>query len=161
MAFATQLMNVLTPGPMLGLVDEIPNPDVISAQILTTSVATSIQMGDAVKLVTGTSGAIVVDKQTGPTDALPFGVIPFNNRKNTYSAGDFTEVACGGSYVWMLTSAAVVRGTNVAITASTTTADPTVATNTTTANFIIGVAVDEASGSGQLIRVKVSPAKNP
>ncbi len=160
MAFIKQPMNVLTGAQILGAVDMIPTPDVISAQIISTSSAPSIQVGDVVKLITGTSGSVLVDICTGPTDGPVLGVIPYNERKNIYAANDLIEVACGASYVYLLSSAAIVRGAKVSTTASTTTADPTVATDATSAHYITGIAVDEASAAGQLIRVKIQPSQN-
>ena len=160
MAFLTQQMNALTNAPILGGVDMIPTPDVVSAQIISTSSATAIQNGSAVKLITGTSGSILIDVCSGPTDGPVFGVIPYNERKNLYSPNDLCEVACGGSYVYLLSSAAVTRGTKVSTTAATTSADPTVATDNTSAHYITGIAADEATASGQLIRIKITPSQN-
>lgn len=160
MAFLKQNMNQFTQSPILGAVDMIPTPTVVTGQILPSTGATAIQNGSAVKLKTGTSGAILVDIQTGPTDAAVFGVIPYNEQKNLYKGGDFVEILRGG-YMYMLTSAAVVRGTRVAITAATSSADPTVATDTTTGHFTVGIAIDEATASGQLIRVSIEPLTNP
>jgi len=160
MAFFKQNMNQFAQAAILGQVDLIPTPDVVSAQVNPSSALTSLQQGDAVKLITGTSGAILVDKQTGPTDAAVFGVIPYNERKNLFVKGDIVEVVRAG-YMYMLSSAAVVRGTRVAITASTTSADPTVATDSTSGHFTVGIAIDEASAANQLIRVLVSPLTNP
>lgn len=156
MAFLKQNMNQFAQTPMLGAVDMLPSPDVVAAQILPTSSVTAIQQGSAVKLVTGTSGAILVDVCTGPTDGPNFGVIPYDEQKNLYKAGDIINVVRSG-YMYMLTSAAVVRGTKVAITAATATADPLVATDTTTGHYPVGIAIDEASAAGQLIRVQISP----
>lgn len=161
MALLTQPMNSFTQAQILGAIDQIPTPDVVSAQILPTSSATAIQQGSAVKLVAGTSGAILVDVQTGPTDATVFGVIPYNERKNLYSPGDFIEVACGGSVMYMLSGGAIARGDKVAITAATATVDPLVNTDATTAHFITGIALDPAAGAGVLIRVKIVPSTNP
>jgi hypothetical protein len=158
MAFLTQPMNSFTQAPILGAIDQVPTPDVVSAQILPASSATAIQNGSAVKLVAGASGAIVVDVQTGPTDATVFGVIPYNERKNLYSPGDFIEVACGGTYMYMLSGGAIARGDTVAITAATSSADPLVNTDTTSGHFITGIAIDVASGAGVLIRVKIAPS---
>lgn len=160
MAFQLQNQNQFTQAPILGAVDLIPTTDVVTAQVLPTSALTSLQVGDPVKLVTGSSGAILVDKQTGPTDAIVFGVIPYNEKKNLYVKGDLIEVVIAG-VMYMRTSAAVVRGTRVAITSSTTTTDPLVATDVTAAHFTTGIALDEASAANQLIRVRILPATNP
>ncbi len=160
MSFLTQNMNQFTQAPILGLVDQIPTPDVVSAQLLSTTSAVA-QVGSAVKLVTGTSGAILVDICTGPTDGPVFGVIPYNERKNLYKANDLIEVACEDSYVYLRSSAAITRGTNVSTTAATTTTDPLVTTDVTSGHYITGIAVDEATAANQLLRIKIAPSKLP
>src|ERR1035437_7537225 len=107
MSFTTQNQNVFVPPAMLGAIDLIAATNVVSVQILPSSSATAIQQGTAVKLIAGTSGAILVDVQTGPTDAAIFGVIPYNDRKNLYKAGDIVSVVVGGGYMYMRSSAAV------------------------------------------------------
>lgn len=154
MAFLTQEMNQFVQAPIIGLVDLIPSPNVVTAQLNPSSVATSIQVGDAVKLISGTSATILVDKCTGPTDGPVFGVIPYNARKNVYVAGDMIEVATNETYLYLKGGASVARGAKVSITASTTTADPTVATATTSTDYVAGVAVDTIA-SGGLGRVRV------
>jgi hypothetical protein len=160
MAFTTQNMNQFTQAPMLGAVDLIPSPNVVSAQILPSSTATAIQQGSAVKLLAGVSGAILVDVQTGPTDAAVFGVIPYNDRKNLYVKGDIITVVTSG-YMYMLSSAAISRGAVVSITAATASADPLVTTDATSGHFAVGTAIDQASAAGQLIRVQIQPSKIP
>lgn len=160
MAFLLQNPNQFAQSPILGAVDLIPSPDVVTAQVLPTSALTSLQVGDPVKLVTGTSGAILVDKQTGPTDAIVLGVIPYNEKKNLYVKGDLIEVVIAG-VVYMRSSAAITRGARVAITSSTTTTDPLVTTDATSGHFTTGVALDEATAANQLIRVRVQPLTNP
>lgn len=161
MAFLKQNMNQFNQLPILGAVDLIPSPNVVSAQILPSSTAVYIQNGSAVKYAVGASGAILVDIQTGPTDATVLGVIPYNERKNLYKPGDFIEVAQSGTYVYMLSSAAILRGAKVSITAATASADPTVATDATSGHFIAGIAIDQAAGAGELIRVRIDPSTNP
>lgn len=161
MALLTQLQNLFAgPAPILGQVDMIPTPDIISAQILSTSTATNLQNGSPVKLVSAVGAAVIVDAHTGPTDAAQvFGFLPYNERGNIYAAGNFVEVACGGSYMYMLTSAAVVRGTGVSCTPGTAgTSDPTVATDVTSTHQIAGTAVDQAAAAGVLIRIKITPS---
>ena len=154
MAFLTQEMNQFVQAPIIGLVDMTPSPNVVSAQINPNSSATSIQVGDAVKLISGTSATILVDKCSGPTDGPVYGFIPYNARKNVYVAGDLIEVATDETYLYLKASASVARGAKVAVTASTPTADPTVATAVTSTDYVAGVAVDTIA-SGGLGRVRV------
>jgi hypothetical protein len=161
MAFITQAMNQFTQLPILGLVSMIPSPSVVSAQITSSSSATSIQVGDAVKLVDGTSGSILVDKCSGPTDGPVYGVIPYNARKNTYVANDLIEVACVDTYVYLRTSAAVARGAKVTMTASTTTTDSLVTTvSVPSTQYVTGVAIDKAAAANDLIRIRILPSFN-
>lgn len=160
MAFLSQVMNQFVQAPILGLVDLTPSPNVITCQILPTSSATSIQVGDVVKLVAGTSATILVDKCSGPTDGPVLGVIPYNARKNVYVAGDLIEVAGVNSFVYLKASGTVTRGDKVTTTASTPTADPVVATVTVpSTQYVTGVAVDTAA-TGTLVRVQIAPSFN-
>jgi len=161
MPFLTQSMNQFAQDPILGLVSMIPSPNVVSAIINRASVATTIQVGDAVKLIDDVSGAITVDRCSGPTDGPVFGVIVYNARKNLYSPGDLIEVAGPASYVYLKTSAAVARGAKVTTTASTSSEDARVATVSAPATqYVTGIAADKASGANALIRVIVTPSLN-
>ena len=161
MAFLTQEMNSFAQSPILGLVSEIPTPSVVSAQIDPDSVATTIQVGDTLKLIDGTSGAILVDKCSGPTDGPVYGVIPFNSRKNIYTAGDIVEVVCLDSYIYLRSSAAIARGAKVTTTASTASTDALVTTvSVPSTQYITGVAVDKAAAANALIRVRIYPSFN-
>lgn len=161
MAFLGQQMNSFTQAPILGQVDLVPSPNVITAQIISSSTAPAIQVGDAVKLVTGTSATILVDICTGPTDGPVLGVIPYNERKNLYSAGDLIEVAQVNTYVYLKASAAVARGAKVTTTASTTANDPLVTTvSVPSTQYVTGIAVDVATAANQLIRVQIAPSFN-
>lgn len=161
MAFLTQSLNQFAQSPILGLVDQIPSLNVITAQILTTSAATAIQVGSTVKLVDGTGANIIVDVCSAVTDGPVYGVILFNQKKNTYAPGDRVEIACVGSVLYLKTSAAVARGTKVGTTPATTTADPTVqAIATAATDYVTGVALDKATAANQLIRVQIQPSLN-
>jgi hypothetical protein len=152
-----QNQNQFAMTPELGQVAQTPNSSVVSVLINPASVATVIQNGSPVKLITGTSNQVMVDVGSDPTNDVIYGVIIYNLRKNQYSPGDNAEVATGGSVMFMETSAAVNRGTTVAINP----AGPTVATDTTTGHQVGGVALDQAAAANTLIRVLVKPAKNP
>lgn len=160
MSFLSQTMNAFTQAPILGLVDLVPSPQVIACQ-LSPSTAAVCQVGSAVKLIGGQGALPIVDVCSGPTDGPVFGVIPYNNRKNTYAANDILNVAMGETFVFLRTSAAVNRGAKVTTTAATTTTDPTVATVATpTTQYVTGVAIDLATGADQLIRIKIAPSFN-
>lgn len=154
-------MNLFTQAPILGLVSMIPSPDVVSAQIISTTSATAIQVGSAVKLIDGTAGSILVDVCTGPTDGPVFGVILYNARKNLYVANDIVDVGCAGTFVYLRASAAIARGAKVTTTAATTTTDAFVTTvSTPTTQYVTGIAIDKAAASLDLIRVKIAPSFN-
>lgn len=160
MAFLSQAMNSFAQTPILGLLSEIPNMNTVAARILTTSSAV-ITVGTAVKLVAGTDSLPVVDACTGPTDGPVFGVIPYNERKNTYSAGDVVNVALSDSYIYLKASAAIARGDKVTTTLGTTTADPLVTTvATATTQYVTGIAIDVAAAASDLIRVRIAPSFN-
>lgn len=161
MAFLLQNMNQSGMLPILGAVDMIPTPDIITAQINPASTFAFFQQTSAVKLIAGTSGAILVDAQTGPTDAALLGVIPYNPQKNKYKAGDLIEVAQSGSYIYCRSSAAIARGARVSMTAATSTSDPVVTTDATSGHFTLGICQDTATAADQLVRIKVSPLTNP
>ena len=154
MSFLNQ--NQFAQTPVLGQVDLAVSPNTQSVRINPDSVSTNIVAGQAVKLITGASGITLVDVPTSITDGPIWGVIAYSPRKNTYAAGDVVTVACQGDVIYLQTSAAVSRGTKVA----TTVAGPTVATNAVSTNQITGIAIDQASASGQLIRVQVYPSTN-
>jgi hypothetical protein len=156
MAFLTQAMNQFTQAPILGLVDLIPSPNVIGAQIVSTSTA-SIQNGSAVKLVDGTGALPLVDAVTGPTDGPVYGVIPYTARKNLYVANDIVQVCLTTSFMYLKSSAAIVRGAVVSTVAATTTADPTVATAVTSTDYVLGVCIDKATAANQLVRINIKP----
>lgn len=157
MAFLTQAMNQFTQAPILGLVDLIPTPQVIAAQIISTSTATAIQNGSAMKLVAGTGALPLVDIVTGPTDGPVFGVIPYGARKNLYVANDVIQLAAGESYVYLKSNAAIARGAKVSSVAATTSADPTVGTAVTSTDYVTGVSIDTATAANQLVRIKIAP----
>jgi len=161
MAFLTQPMNLFTQAPILGLVSMIPSPNVVSAQILSTSSATAIQVGSAVKLVDGVSGGILVDVCTGPTDGPVFGVILYDARKNLYAPNDIVTIGCSDTYVYLRTSAAVARGAKVTMTAATTTTDSLVTTvSSPSTQYVTGIAIDKAAAANELIRVIIAPSFN-
>lgn len=149
----TQNQNQFAQTPVLGQVDMLVNPSIISVKIDPDSVATKLQVGQGFKLVDVAGPEIIVDQVDDEEDVV-FGVAIYNPRKQLYAAGDTIEVAIGGSVVYLETSAAVARGAKVELDPS----GPTVATLTDFPDDCqVGIALDKASASGQLIRVLIQP----
>lgn len=141
--------NQFAMAPVLGAADLAYSYNTKSAIINPNSVATVLQVGQAMKLVSGAVPGLVVDVAAA-TD-VPFGVITNVLKKNTYSPGQAVELSCHGNVVYLETSAAVTRGSLV----ENDPTGPTVKTKNTGAT--LGRALDQATGSGQLIRVEIAP----
>lgn len=148
--------NQFAQTPVLGQVSQLPNPNIFPAQIDPADTATVITAGTAVKLSNVAGTQIVVLVCAAVTDGPVFGVIVYNMRKNTYAAGDTVEVAGVNSVITLKSSAAIARGANVSQTAPSAGNDPLITTSVVT-NYVLGQALEKASGANQLIRVLVNP----
>lgn len=148
-----QNQNQFAQTALLGQVTLAPSPAIIPVKIYIGSVATKLQAGQAVKLVDQAGPEIQVDEVDNDS-TLPFGVIIYNPRKNTYAAGDTVEIALAGSVVYMETSAAIARGAKVQLDPT----GPTVSTLTDLPNNCqLGICLDKPTGSGQLARILIQP----
>lgn len=145
--------NQFAQQPIIGSVDLTVGPaNVISVLLNPDSVsANPITAGQGVKLIAGDSTQILVDVVADVQD-LPFGLIVFDNKKNTYLAGRTVEIALEGTVMVMECSAAINRGAFVSLTPS----GPTVVTQTTGAR--LGVALDQTDGANQLLRIMIQRA---
>jgi hypothetical protein len=153
--------NQFTQTPVIGQVARQPGIDTETCQINPNTTAAVIAVGCSVKLIANTGSQIIVDVCSSPSDGPVYGVISYNLRGNTYSAGSQVEVAGIGNIIQLKTSAAVNRGQRVAVTnPSTSTNDATVAADTTAGDYTIGTALTQASGANQLISVKVTTGYN-
>ena len=143
--------NQFAQTPVLGQVDMTVNPNIKPVRINPASVATVLKSGQAFKLIAGAANEILVDV-AAITDRA-YGVSVYNLKKNTYAAGDVVEIACRDSVVYLESSAAISRGAKVQLDPT----GPTISTLTAGTNAAIGTALDQASASGQLIRVEIYP----
>lgn len=158
MANLSQNQNQTFQTAMLGQLTMDPQPGCIPCQVDPSSSVTTGCAGCAVKLISKAGPNIVVDFCVGTTDGPVYGIVPYRLRKNTYAAGDQISVAPRGSFIMMKTSAAVVRGTNVAVLNPTvSTNDPTIATTTTVGDYVAGVAMGQAAAANALIKMQVAP----
>jgi hypothetical protein len=159
MSNLTQQQLATFKSPMLAQTTMDPQPATVSAQILPTSTAPVICAGCSVMLAGVAGPNIVVDVpqnvQTGPV----YGVICYSLRKNRYVAGDTVEVASEGNILMLESSGAITRGARVTcLNPTVNTNDPVVYASTTQGDQSLGVALGQASGSGQLIKVLIKPA---
>lgn len=140
--------------PVIGsLVQGVPQ-NVKTVRINPASTATIIVAGQAVNLADVAGAEIMVDVVDSATADKVYGVIVYNPKKNSYSKGDFVEVACEGSVVWLETSAAIARGAGVA----TDFTGPTVATDTTSTHQLTGVCLSKPTATGQLAMIEIRPS---
>lgn len=148
-----QNQNQFAQTALLGQVTMSPSPAIIPVKIYIGSVATQLQAGQAVRLVDQAGPEIQVDQVTAVTQEA-FGVIIYNPRKNTYSAGDTVEIALRGTVVYMETSAAIARGAKVQIDPTGPTVSTLVSLPT---NCELGVCLDKPTATGQLARILLNP----
>lgn len=145
----TQLSNQFAQSPELGQIDlSMAGGQCIGAQV-DASQATPLVAGQAVKLVDSVGGVPKVVAAT-TTDDEVYGFIAYNQKTNSYSAGDRVDLlAFGGGVLYLNSSAAIARGAHVMI-------DPATAGNVQTVaagKRIVGHALDKATAINQLIRV--------
>ncbi len=147
---------------VLGAFSRGPQPGTFSGRILNTSIATGIQVGSPLKLVSAANTAeLVFDIATEGSDVV-FGVIPYNTKKNTYVAGDVVECASNGDTLFLEATAAITRGAKVSAgNTSATGGGPGVTTNATSGQNILGIALTQVSAAQQLVLVRIQPALNP
>jgi hypothetical protein len=147
---AHQNPNQFSQTPNLGSPDLAYSFNTKSAIINPNSVATGLQVGQAMKLIAGNVPGLVVD-QAAAGD-VPYGIIANVLKKNTYSPGQAVELSCAGNVLYLESAAAIVRGALV----ENVPTGPTVQTKASGA--VLGRALDQASGAGQLIRIEINPA---
>lgn len=144
-----QNLNQFSQTPSLGSPDLAFNFNTKSVVINPSSVATKLQVGQGVKLIAGAAPTILVD-QAAASD-VAYGVIIASLKKNVYAKGDAVEIACKGNVIYLEAAAAISRGAAVELVPT----GPTVQTKASGKQ--LGVALDQASGAGALIRVEIDP----
>jgi hypothetical protein len=146
--------------PLIGMAAEQPI-DTVSCQINPNTTAAYITAGCAVKLVANAGPEKVVDVTSGPTDGPVFGVIAYNPRLNVHVAGAHVEVHTDLNVLYMWSAGAINRGAAVSCTnPASSAAAPTVATDTSAGDYIVGIAETQTSGANQMVKVRVKPGVN-
>ena len=142
-----QNQNQFAMGPIKGGLSAVPNPATISCQITTAS-ASTFYGATAVKLISGTANTILVEKAAA-TDQI-FGFVILQPKKPSHTAGGKVEIALSGSVMEMESGGAFNRGQMLEIVAS---GDKVIVYGNV--NSPIGIALDTASATGQLVRVLI------
>ena len=145
--------------PILGMLSQDPQPNTLVCQINPVGTALYVA-GQPVKLISyaDSGGQFIIDVCASVTDGPVLGVITSSKQGMQFKAGDQVEVAARGNIIFLESSAAIVRGTQVAATPSALiTNDPTVATDTTNTHYILGAALGQASAGSKLIRIQIAP----
>lgn len=126
--------------------------NVITAELYDASAATAFVPGEFVVLGSTVNATVPkVIKGTGLTN-LYFGVILTNPLKDSWVTGDRVEIGLATTIVYMTASASITAGAKLQYDYST----GKVATQTAS-NTVVGMAMDNASTDGDLIRVYIQP----
>lgn len=140
--------NQFQQAPVTGQMDMTVEGNSISVQVSLSQTGT-IVAGDKVKLEDSSGGVPKVLKVDANSDNV-FGTVIANRKDQSFAAGDAMEVAIDGSLIYQVAGAAVARGAQLEVVAST----QKVITNAGT-NPVYGFAFDKAAADGDLIRVYV------
>lgn len=155
---ATIDLNAFGQTTAKGKLELTPNYSIFSAKIAAGSNVT-LEPGMAVELDASSTGPMLTVK---PVDSgLIFGFIPLVHKNNaiglTSTVTDTVEVATKDCVMVMEAGGAIARGDVLKYDASTVTVEEA----DTAADAIIGIALDAAAASGDLIRVKIATPNIP
>lgn len=153
MATLNQNLNQFRQTAMKGQQDLTVNNNIKVVRINPAYAGTDpLVAGQAFKLV-NVAGEVPIVEPAAVTEQA-YGVAIHTMRKDTFLAGDYIELACKGSVVYLQTSAAVARGAKVQNAIATA----TVATLASLAtNCQIGIMLDKPTAADQLARVEIDP----
>lgn len=136
---------------VVGQVDMPFNFNTFSAQVDVSASTAVYTQGTAVKIVANTAGGVPrVIACNGITDNC-FGFINYNIKNISYGVGQMMEVSTAGNVMWLYSTEAITQGAQVCLDV---TSPGSVSATGHTANYV-GIALDGASGYGQLIRVRL------
>lgn len=146
-----QNLNQFAQTPVVGQQDQTVNNNIKVVQIDPASESTKpLVAGQAFKLV-DVAGEVPVVDVAAITDEI-YGVAVHNMRRDTFAKGDYIELACAGSVLYLEASAAVARGAKVQNNPDT----PAVATLVAGTNASIGIMLDKLTAAG-IGRVEIAP----
>lgn len=129
-----------------GTLQQMPNQAVYNVKFNPSSTTASLKPCDPVKLIAGASDVPLVDF-AGTADDLVYGFVIYNRKNANPAKGSIIAIAGDDSIMYMTAGGAIARGEYVTADANQT------VVKTTTATDIMGICLDTASASGDLVRV--------
>lgn len=131
-----------------GTLQQMPNQSVYNVKFNPNSSTANLKPCDAVKLIAGDSDIPLVD-YAGTADDLVFGFVLFSHKNSNPAKGAIIEIASDDCVMYMTAGGAIARGEYVTADANQT------VVKTTTATDIMGICIDTAAASGDLVRVLI------
>lgn len=143
-------LNDLQITPRDGAYVYMPNVPQPHNVIVSSNQATALKAGDIVTLDTSvTNTHCPVIKKAAVNDVI-FGVIPYDVRKNSYSALEKCQVAVEGSYIYKTAAGAIVQGAKLYFDSN-----GQVTSTATGGNSIVGIANTSAVAKDDFVQVKL------
>lgn len=146
-------LNAFALGTAKGVTQFLPTSNVFTCQVYK-SLSGTLVAGQPVKLVGGVAGQVTVTACAAESDAV-FGVIPLRHKINGYVAGDLVEIASDYSIITMEAAGAISVGAAVKAAGTAFDKVDAIAGTESPAAAQVGIALDAAAASGDLIRVLV------
>ena len=131
-----------------GTLQQMPNQSVFNVKFNPNSSTASLKPCDPVKLIAGTSDIPLVD-YAGTADDLVYGFVIIRRKNANPEKGTIIEIASDECVMYMTAGGAIARGEYV------TASDNQTVVKTTTATDVMGICIDTASASGDLVRVLI------
>lgn len=141
--------NQFAQSEYLGVIDMRFPYNSVSVQI-DASQATPLYAGAAVKMYDSAGGVPKVVGCSADSDEV-LGFINFDIKSISFAAGAQAEISMGGNVMYLYSTGAIARGSQVVLTLSTN--GGVAAATGATAKRVVGWAYDKASAAGELIRV--------
>lgn len=149
----SQSPNQFAQTPLIGVVDMKVGTTNIMSAIVDSSAANPIFPGQAVKIVSNTSGGVPRVVPVAAKADAAIGIAIFNIKDLVYNIGQSLEIALWGTVIWQYATGAISQFAEVCL--DTTYVGGVQATGSTAT--ALGWALDGAGSSGGLVRVMLMP----
>lgn len=144
--------NAFAQSPIVGMIDMRFDYDTVSVMIDPAQMS-PLYAGMAVKVTQTVSGVPSVVGCAADSDEV-FGFINFDIKTVQYLAGNMAEISQAGNVMYLYSTGAIARGSQVTLDLST--GGGVAQATGSSGNNIVGWAFDLAAAAGVLIRVKLS-----